>query len=367
MKTYDQFWEELKPAYPLTKWEIKIPIATSLEEFSSIDLQKVTSELDKIMQQIFLKKTEARSLAEKWYDKWFSDLYEWHYTGIVRFDCMIDANNNLKLVEANTNWPDGLLMHDITYSVLSWTNNTTHLDLFLQFFNKDEYIFILYEKWWFEDVHFLEYEKIKSMWYTVWIWAFDDIEFKDNAAFFKDKKIDTMRLSMNSGRFTKEEYVLLKSAKLKFINTFDMAGFADKSLLAWIDNPMIMKTSVLNNDTKNTILQNKNSYVIKPTNLNEWIWVYIWVDMDQKDRESLIEKNINANYLAQEYITISMKKSSLYQDGGIIEDGFYYDFCPHLFYKDGILIGVWHVLVRYSKNKIVNVLRWWGIWYYNQK
>jgi len=36
---------------------------------------------------------------------------------------------------------------------------------------------------------------------------------------------------MNSGRFTEQEYSLLKSADLKFVNTFDMAGLADKSLL----------------------------------------------------------------------------------------------------------------------------------------
>jgi hypothetical protein len=28
------------------------------------------------------------------------------------------------------------------------------------------------------------------------------------------------------------------------------------------------------------------------------------------------------------------------------------------------LMGVWRILVRYSKSKIVNVLRWGGIWYY---
>jgi hypothetical protein len=43
---------------------------------------------------------------------------------------------------------------------------------------------------------------------------------------------------------------LLKSANLRFVNSFDMAGLADKSLLKWIDNTMLMKTFVLNNETK---------------------------------------------------------------------------------------------------------------------
>jgi hypothetical protein len=38
-----------------------------------------------------------------------------------------------------------------------------------------------------------------------------------------------------------------------------------------------------------------------------------------------------------------------------------------LFYKEGKLMWLWHILVRYSRNKIVNVLRWWGIGYYKHK
>jgi hypothetical protein len=60
--------------------------------------------------------------------------------------------------------------------------------------------------------------------------------------------------------------------------------------------------------------------------------------MSQNKWESLIEENIHNDYLAQEYITISSKKTSMYQDKHIVESDFYYDFCPHLFYKNGKLI-----------------------------
>ena len=60
--------------------------------------------------------------------------------------------------------------------------------------------------------------------------------------------------------------------------------------------------------------------------------------MSQDEWESLIEKNIHNDYLAQEYITISAKKTSMYQDKNIVEADFYYDFCPHLFYKNGKLM-----------------------------
>jgi hypothetical protein len=58
------------------------------------------------MQKVFEKETQARELAEIGYGKQFTDLYEGKYTGIVRFDCMLDTNNTLKVIEVNTKWPD---------------------------------------------------------------------------------------------------------------------------------------------------------------------------------------------------------------------------------------------------------------------
>lgn len=363
MKSYKDFWEALKPAYPITKWEIKLPIATNLEEFN-IDHQEVVYLLDNVIQQLFQHNKEAIQLASLGYASWFTECYSNEFTWVIRFDCMFNHNKELKLVEANTNWPDGLLMHDITYGVLSDTNNTTHLDLFLQFFDKNKYTFILYEEWWFIDPHYLEYEKLKEKWYPVGIWTFEKLEFRNNNVYYNDHQIDTIRLSMNSWRFSQEEYTLLKNSHINFINTFDLAGLADKSLLQYINhNNMIMKTNRLTSENKDIFITQKNSYVLKPTNLNEWIWVIIWVDTTQEEREQHIKENINNNYLVQEFINIQTKQSTLYQDWDIITDMFYFDYCPHLFYKKWTLIWVWHTLVRYSKNKIVNVLRWWGIGY----
>ena len=55
MKTYNQIREELKSAYPVTHWELKLPIAVNLEVFD-IDFEKVIKNLDNIMQQLFVKK-----------------------------------------------------------------------------------------------------------------------------------------------------------------------------------------------------------------------------------------------------------------------------------------------------------------------
>ena len=40
MKSYDDFRSELKSAYPITHWELKLPIAVNLEKFD-IDYEKL--------------------------------------------------------------------------------------------------------------------------------------------------------------------------------------------------------------------------------------------------------------------------------------------------------------------------------------
>ena len=241
MKTYDQFREELKSAYPITHWELRLPIAANLENFD-VDFDKVVKNLDNIMQQHFAKKDQAKEISKTAFAPWFTDLFTWEFTGIVRFDTMFNQNWELKLVEVNTKWPDGLLMHDNTYSALLDQPNNSNLDLFLQLFDQNDYIFIMYENAGFIDSHFLEYEKVKSRWYKVWIWTFEDVIFKDWFAYYQDNKIDVLRFSVSPWRLNENQISLLRSAKLKYINTPDLASMWDKSLLQWVENEMIMKT-----------------------------------------------------------------------------------------------------------------------------
>ncbi len=365
MKSYNQFRDELKIAYPVTHWKLKLPIAANLENFD-INFDKVVKNLDNIMQQLFTKKDQAKEISKSAFAPWFTDLFMWEFTGIVRFDTMFNKNWELKLVEVNTKWPDWLLMHDNTYSALLDKSSNRNLDLFLQLFDKNDYIFIMHENAWFIDSHFLEYEKVRTKWYKVWIWTFEDIIFKNWFAYYQNNKINVLRFSVSPWRLDKNQISLLKSVKLKYINTPDLASMWDKSLLQWVENEMIMKTSILNEDTKDKVIQNKNDYVIKPTNKDEWNWVYIWLDLSQEKREDLIYENFWKQYLAQEYIEVSPKKTKIYLDWNIVESEVYYDFCPHIFYKQWKMIWCGQVLVRYSSNKIVNVLKWWGIWYYKQ-
>lgn len=119
---------------------------------------------------------------------------------------------------------------------------------------------------------------------------------------------------MNSGRFNAKEYQLLNNSGVRFINTFDLAGLADKSLLEGIESPMLMKTALLSKKNQKEIKANKNHYVLKPRNLNEGIGVIIGVDTQQVDWEQAIDLHLDENYLVQEYITVQNKKTNMYHD-----------------------------------------------------
>jgi hypothetical protein len=50
-------------------------------------------------------------------------------------------------------------------------------------------------------------------------------------------------------------------------------------------------------------------------------------------------------------------KVALYEDGGIVDKELYFDLCPHIFVKDGKIIGDGHILMRFSENRILNVAK----------
>ena len=365
MRSYDQFREGLMPSFLITKWDFKLPIAVSLEDFD-IDLKKLIKNLDDIMQQLFAKKEIVKKISKTAFAPWFTDMFTWEFTWVVRFDTMFNQDWELKLVEINAKRPDWLLLHDKIYSAQLDRENNRNFDLFLQLFDKEEYIFIVYEEPCAIDVPFLEYEQMKSRWYKVWVWNFDDIVFKDWFAYYKENKIDVLRFSISPWRLTENQISLLKSVKLRYINTPDLASMWDKSLMQFAENEMMMKTSILDENIKNEVIQNKDKYVIKPTNKDEWNWVYIWIGISQPERENLVNENLWKQYLAQEYIQVTPKIIQMYSDWDIKESKVYYDCCPHLFYKNWKMIWCGQVLVRYSPNRIVNLTKWWCAWYLRQ-
>ncbi len=363
--SFDEFRDKLKIAYPVSKWELKIPISVELEEFKEINFDEIVSNLDGIMQQIFDQKDLRLKLLQK-ENKIFINLLENKFTWIVRFDCMFNKKKELKVIEVNTSWPDWLLMHDFTYSTLLWKENKRNLINFLKLFSKDDVIFILYdENSFFLDPHFLEYNFLKENWYKVFIWTKKDLKLEDDWVFFDWVKINVIRLAMSHNLLEEKFIKSLINKKLKFINTFDLFWCWNKSLLNFLNHKFLLKSFNLTNSTYLDAINNKDYYVLKPSNLSEWKWIIIWKDVKQDIWEKEILRNLNNDYLIQEYLDIYKIERNMYIDWTIKSKKMYFDFCPHLFYKEGKLIWVWQVLVRYSENKIVNVLRGGWIWYFN--
>jgi hypothetical protein len=54
--------------------------------------------------------------------------------------------------------------------------------------------------------------------------------------------------------------------------------------------------------------------------------------------QQLVLNYTDKQFVAQEYVQISKRQQSFYEDGAIKEKSVYFDLCPHLFIKHGKLL-----------------------------
>lgn len=366
MKTYDEFWAELSQYYPISHWELRLPIATRLTKLQNLDINWLLDELKKILEEL-LKNTNEQiknQISETNWDNNLKKVFEWNYSWVIRFDCVINQENKPKLIEINADYPDGLLMHDATFSLLKWEKTTTNLDNYLKLFNKEETIFIIYKKWtFFLDAYYTEYELLKKLWFKVFIWNYEDLEFRWENIYFEWEKIDVIRRCMEVGKFEETFFDNLSEKNIRFVNTFDIRVLWYKNLLSTIDHNLVPKTFILSQENAQIAIENKDNYVIKPSNLFEWKWVCIWKDTQEEDWKKNIMDNLENNFVVQEYVDISKIDIDFYDDWKIVSKNLYFDFCPHFFINNWKVTGKWLILARFSENKILNVAMWWWIWY----
>lgn len=365
--TYNEFWEILSKAYPVSHGELRLPIATHCLSIENISIGSLFLQfqevLDIIIEQISITWSETIAYQNKqneiipflWGD----------FTWVLRFDCMINSKGELKIIEINSDYPDGLLLHDFTYWALSWNQESTkHHDAFISLFNKSEsiYIAIPYDAF-FLDAYYVEYNYLRDKGYDVTIWTLRQLTREDDFIYFDWKKIDCIRRCVEVAKISSGEFQLLTWAKIRFVNTFDLRLLWFKSNLSSIKNSLVPETFSLVDWEIEKVLWDKDNWVIKPSNLFEGKNVYIGRDLSHEEWESLVMKNKNHEFVVQEFVDSKKIQVEFYDNWGIESRNVYFDLCPHFFIKDWVIVNQWLTLARFSEDKILNIAQWGWLWY----
>lgn len=365
MRTYDEFWEILKWAYPISRWDITLPICTKLIHIPDLDIQSFLQNIRDIYLRL-VAVSQDKQLLWKYCPSQLINMMTWDYTWMIRFDCILDTTWRIKLLELNADYPDWILMHDYTYWVLlDWKKSTNHFDKYIQFFDKNKTLFILYKKQFFLDSFYLEYTYLLDLWYSVFIWTRDDLSFQNWTCYYQWTKIEQIRSCMDMSKFTSDQIKILAYTNVYMVNSYDLWTLANKALLQEVDHDYIPKTQNLTHDIVDYIINHKDNYVIKPIDMYEWIGVYLWVNTTDEEWKKIVEQHKDTNYIAQEFVDMQKMKVQMYENGGTIEKEVYFDICPHLFVKHGKIIWDGLVLMRFSENRILNVAQWGWIGYLN--
>lgn len=362
---YNNFWEQLSLAYPVSHGELRLPIATKfLDKDFSFQIQ--ISDFQEILDQIFaiIRSESIECIFTENNDDKLISFISGDFTGIVRFDCMVNSRGELRVIEINSDYPDGLILHDWTVSALEQKTSILHAESFLKFFDKTKNIFIAYpDEAFFRDAYYREYELLKDNGFTVFIGNYSYLERRGEELFFEGARIDTIRRCIEVGKMHDEDFAKLSGTRVNFVNTFDMHVFDFKDLLWQIDHPLLPKTENLTDKNAAWVLENRENLVLKPINSYEGIGVNIGVNTTEEDWEKLIVSEKNRDYIAQELVDTQKITMSFYDEGTIVSRDVYYDVCPHFFVKNGKIDSMGHILVRYSENKILNVAMGGGIGY----
>lgn len=357
-KDYDTFWSELSHAYPKSKGELRLPIATSLQTIDEIDLGKTLTELKELL-QIFLDKfanpETARINAVQADEEWITPCINEDFTGIVRFDCVLNQDNEVKILELNTDYPDGLLMHDRTYSITSDKTCTLHEDLYLKYFkDKSHKIHIAYpEDAFFLDAYYLEKEVLERNGYTVTI---GDI--------LEAKATKTIRRCIEVSKMHNAHIPHLLQESDHQLNSLSLRTLGYKHLLSKIDHPLIPKTIPCTKETVAELNTQKDKWLLKPSQGCEGNGINFGKDMTGEDWLEKTTQLCEQNYIAQEYVDTKKRDITFYDNGGTITKNLYFDFCPHFFISNGVITGAGHTLMRFSENKVMNVTQGGGIGYH---
>ncbi|MFT7645010.1 MAG: hypothetical protein ACI9BF_000679 [Candidatus Paceibacteria bacterium] len=358
-KQYSDFWDKLLPAYPISKGSMRLPIVSELIEIENFNHSEFQRNLLEILEDILntqaTKEKAIERVSDAGDDK-LIPLIDSEYTGTVRFDCLWNPETKLvSILEINCDYPDGLLLHDKTYSALAETETSLHKDLFGKLFYENEDISVFHSPdAFFLDGYHAEADSLAELGHNV-TRITDTWDIPHGT---------TIRRCLETSKLTDKYINELIRSKSRLINTIALRTLGYKNLLSYIEHSYIPKTIKVTHNNRSYCMEEKNNLVLKPTDGCEGYGIHFGNNINDIEWAKLIEDVVDKNYIAQQLVHIPKMTIPLYEDGTIIEKTLYYDLCPHFFIKKGEVIGAGHTLMRFSENKIVNVTQGGGIGYY---
>ena len=356
---YDAFWKSLLPAYPVSKGEFRLPIATNLIEIPNFNLNELHDNLTQILNTLLKTegtKEKAQQRALSTGDTQLVPLIDDEYTGVVRFDCLWNpVTETVSILEINCDYPDGLLLHDKTVSVLKGSTNERHATLYEQLFEPKEDVAVLHSPTApFVDGYHAVSEYLSASGHTGTI-------LTDIATLTSHT---TVQRCLETTKLTPADLDNLIEKSPRLINTAALRTLGYKNVLENISHPYIPTTFSISATTYEHSIARQNTLVLKPADGCEGTGIYFGNQMDAAEWKACVANAVENNYVAQEFIDIPRISIDMYEDGTVVNKELYYDICPHFFIKHGEVIGVGHTLMRFSKNPIVNVSQGGGIGYY---
>jgi hypothetical protein len=356
MQSYEAFWENLIPAYPVSKGAMRLPIVAELQTLSNLDVSQMMSDLKTVLEQLLWQsgagagaRARAKAAGETSIIPYIDDTY----TGVVRFDCVLNEAGEIKILELNADYPDGLLLHDYTYSALSGTSSKLHEKAFLKFFPPDVQIHISHAA----DAHFLDAYHLEKK----------SLEAAGHAVTIGSPVAGVLpawhRRCIEASKIVAEDMSWCEESNPQHLNSFTLRTLGYKDLLATISHPSVLKTIVLSAENLSEIVADRERYVLKPANGCEGRGILFGRDYASAEWAVLLAQ-LPAGYVAQEYVTLPRLKVPIYEAGEIIYKELFFDICPHFFIHEGKVVDSGHILMRFSESAIVNVSQGGAVGYH---
>ncbi|HEY1074277.1 MAG TPA: hypothetical protein VGE59_01070 [Patescibacteria group bacterium] len=330
--------------------------------------------------------------------------------GVTRLDSFL-TDDGYKFVEINTDYPDGLTLFTQfvkTFDAFMEPYDSAYLksdvnNLELLYSN----LITLYQKnggthhnptiacvgpldrlWATEYNAHVEF--LRSKGHKVFHVEPTELVFEDGELRYQNHKIDIVRRLCETRYFTKQPeacraiFEAYKQKTAVFMNSFHDRLLGVKGLFAVLTNSRyahlftseekevikrtipvtkVVSTIDLHPDEITNICQNKDNYVLKPSDLSEGEKIFVGCETDQHIWDEALSSALDQSdgrWIIQELIRIPKRESLIVENGELKTESLYFDVCLHFFMDKNGDIATGTPFSRSSRSMILNVTKGGG-------